>query len=50
VLAVEVNGPQPFGLPIRAQAVDVNREVVEASPLGAVAVSWIREMTTWSSA
>jgi hypothetical protein len=30
VLAVEVNGPQPFGLPIWAQAVDVNREVVEA--------------------
>jgi hypothetical protein len=29
VLGVEVNGPQPFGLPVRAQAADVDREVVE---------------------
>ena len=30
VLGVEVNGPQPFGLPVWAQSVDVDGEVVEA--------------------
>jgi len=30
VLRVKVNGPQPFGLPVRAQSADVDREVVEA--------------------
>ena len=30
MLGVKVNGPEPFGLPIWAQAVDVDREVVEA--------------------
>lgn len=30
MLRVKVNGPQPFGLPVRAQSADVDREVVEA--------------------
>jgi hypothetical protein len=30
VLRVKVNGPQPFGLPVRAQSADVDREVVDA--------------------
>jgi hypothetical protein len=50
VLGVKVNGPQPLGLPIWAQAVDVDREVVEAVAAWAVPVSWIREMATRSSA
>jgi hypothetical protein len=50
VLRVKVNGPQPFGLPVRAQAADIDCEVVERSPLGAVPVSWISEIATRSSA
>ena len=29
VLGVEVNGPQPFGRPVRAQTADVHGEVIE---------------------
>jgi hypothetical protein len=50
VLGVEVNGPQPIRFPVREQAADADREVVEPIAARAVAVSRMRAMATRSSA
>jgi hypothetical protein len=50
VLGVEVNGPQPFGRPVRPQTATYTARLSNRSPPGAVPVSWIREMDTRSSA